>query len=171
MDMEQAVRQYIADFYHKFYRQFYLHAYSIAGRKSDAEVAVQQAFLAVCKAPEELMSKGNPIRWMEKTIENTALHIVRERRYTAALFSSLEELAPDQRPSAPTDGSLELIDFCQSVVTRDELEFFLRIAEGHSTFADEANRLGIKLSACYKRFEHTREKLRKALEKYHKNDQ
>lgn len=108
---------------------------------------------------------------MEKTIENTALHIVRERRYTAALFSSLEELAPDQRPSTPTDGSLELIDFCQSVVTRDELEFFLRIAEGHSTFADEANRLGIKLSACYKRFERTREKLRKALEEYHKNDQ
>lgn len=160
--------QFIANLYRENYRALYLHAYSMLGQRPEAEVALQEAFLAACKNPEEFMRKENPITWMEKVIENMALHILRERRYTTALFSSFEELAPGQEPSTLTDGSFELINFCQSVVAKDELNFFLRIAEGSSTFADEADRLGIKLSTCYKRFERTREKLQKALDEYHK---
>ncbi len=116
------------------------------------------------------MRKENPITWMEKVIEKMALHILRERRYTAALFTSFEEFASGQEPSTLTEGSFELIDFCQSVVTKEELKFFLRIAEGNSMFADEADRLGIKLSTCYKRFERIREKLQKAMDDYNKNE-
>ena len=112
-----------------------------------------------------------PLRWMEKTIENVALHILREQKYTAALFLSFEELAPGQEPSALVGSNFELIEFCLSVVTKDELELFLRIAEGSSTFANEADKLGIKLAACYKRVERIREKLQKALVEYNKADQ
>ena len=168
--MTQDSNLFLANFYRENYRTLYLHAYSMLEQRAEAEVALQEAFLAVCKAPEELMTKENPTRWMEKVIENIVLHILRERRYTAALFSSFEELAPGQEPSTLPDGSFELIDFCQSVVTKDELNFFLRIAEGSSTFAEEADRLGIKLATCYKRFERTREKLQKALDEYDKTN-
>ena len=166
--MERSTDQFIANLYRENYRALYLHAYSMLGQRPEAEVALQEAFLAVCKNPEELVRKENPIAWMEKVIENMALHILRERRYTAALFTSFEELAPGQEPSTLTEGSFELIDFCQSVVTKEELKFFLWIAEGSSTFAGEADKLGIKLATCYKRFERIRKKLQKALDDYNK---
>lgn len=159
---------FLDNFYRRNYRSLYLHAYSMLGQRTEAEVALQEAFLVACKKPEEFMRKENPVGWMEKTIENMALHILREQKYTAALFVSFEELAHGQVPSTLVDSRFELIDFCQSVVSKEELRFFLRIAEGSSTFSGEADRLKIKLPACYKRFERIREKLQKALDEYNK---
>lgn len=62
----------------------------------------------------------------------------------------------------------ELLDLCQGAVSKEELGFFLRIAKHESTFPEEAAKQGIKLPACYKRFERIREKLQQALEDYHK---
>lgn len=168
--MDQNTSRFMEDFYRKNYRTLYLHAYSILGRRPEAEAALQEAFLAACKKPEEFMGGGSPVRWMERAIENMALHILREQKYTAALFLSFEELAPGQEPSSLDASRFELIEFCQRVVSNNDLEFFLRIAEGSSTFIEEAERLGIKLSACYKRFERIREKLQKALDEYNKAD-
>ena len=159
---------FISNFYRKNYRSLYLHAYSMLGRRAEAEVALQEAFFAACKDPEGFMSMKYPKRWMEKAVENMALHILREQKYTAALFLPFEELAPGQEPSSLDGSNFELIEFCQNVVTKDELGFFLRIAEGSSTYAVEAERLGIKLPTCYKRFERIREKLQKALDEYNK---
>ena len=167
--MEQNTNLSIAEFYRKNYRGLYLHAYSMLGRQAEAEVAVQEAFLVVCNNPEDFMSKKKPVKWMEKTIENIALHIYRERRYAAELFSSFEELAPNLEPSTSDAHGFELIEFCLTVVTKEEWEFFLRIAGGSSTFYEEAERYGIRLTACYKRFERIRKKLQKALGKYDQN--
>lgn len=167
-DMKQSDRMFIAEYYRKNYHNLYLHAYSMLGCRAKAEVAMQEAFLVVCKKPEEFMAKENPEKWLEKTIENKALHILREEKYTKTLFASFEDLAPGQEPSSLDGNDFELIEFCQSVVSKDELRFFLKIAEGSSTFIDEAERLGIKLTACYKRFERIRDKLQKALGEYNK---
>lgn len=85
-----------------------------------------------------------------------------------AAFLPFEELAPGQEPSTLDGSRYELIAFCQSVVTEERLSFFLRIAEGSSSFVEEAERQGIGLHACYKRFERIREKLQTALDKFHK---
>ena len=167
--MEQRDKLFIAECYRKNYRSLYLHAYSMLGNQVEAEVALQETFLVACKKASEFISKGHPERWLEKTVENKAFQILRERKYTASLFLPFEELAPGQEPSSLDESSFELIDFCQNAVTKDELGFFLRIAEGSSTFLEEANRQGIKLTTCYKRFERAREKLQKALEEYNKN--
>lgn len=167
--MDQSDKLFIAECYRKNYRNLYLHAYSMLGRRAETEVALQETFLVVCKKPKEFISKENPERWLEKTIENVSLHILREQKYTAALFVSFEELAPGQEPSSLDGRDFELIEFCQNAVTKDELGFFLRIAEGSSTFLEEAEKQGIKLTACYKRFERVREKLQKALAEYNKN--
>ena len=166
--MEQSDRLFIAECYRKNYHNLYLHAYSMLGHRTEVEVALQEAFLVACKNKEKFVAMENPERWLEKAIENIALHILREQKYTAALSISFEQLAPGQEPSSLDGNDFELIEFCQSVVSKDELRFFLRIAEGRSTFIDEAKRLGIKLTACYKRFERIREKLQKALDKYNK---
>lgn len=167
--MEQNANLFIAEFYRKNYHSLYLHAYAMLRQKAEAEVAVQEAFLVVCKNPGDFMTKEKPIKWMEKTIENIALHMFREKRYAAKLFSSFEELAPNQEPSALDGHGIELIEFCQTVVTKEEWEFFLRIAGGSSTFYEEAERHGIRLTACYKRFERIRKKIQGAFDEFDKN--
>lgn len=166
--LNQDAKRFIENFYSENYEKLYLHAHSKLKHRPESEVALQEAFLVACKKPEEFMGSENPVRWMEKTIEHVVLHILRERKKTAALFLPFEALAPGQEPSTLDGSSFELIAFCQSVVTKEHLAFFLRIAEGSSSFVEEARRMGIGLHACYKRFERTREKLQTALVEFHK---
>ena len=93
---------------------------------------------------------------------------MREQKYVAALFMSIEELSPSQEPAALEDNSFELIELCQGAVSKEDLGFFFRIAKHESTFLEEAEMQGIRLTTCYKRFERVRKKLQQALENYHK---
>lgn len=166
--MDQNMEQFIESFYFKNYNRLYIHACSLLGRNSEAEVAVQEAFLAACKKPDEFINSQNHIGWLKKAIENEALHILREQKYVAALFVSIEELSPSQEPAALDDNSFELTELCQGAVSKEELGFFFRIAKHESTFLEEAEMQGIRLTTCYKRFERIRKKLQQALEDYHK---
>lgn len=160
--------QFIENFYRENYKRLCLHARAKLKRETEAEVAVQEAFLVACKKSEEFMACEKPLRWMEKTVEFMAMHILRERKKTEALFLPFEGLAPGQEPSTLDGSRYGLIAFCQGVVTKEHLAFFLRIAEGSTTFVEEAERQGISLHACYKRFERIRERLQEALGKFYK---
>ena len=166
--MERNVEQFIENFYRKNYYKLYIHACAILGQGSEAEVAVQEAFLAACKKPDDFINSQSHIGWLKRAVENEALHILREQKYTAALFLSIEELSPEQEPVALDSTSFELMDFCQGAVSKEELDFFLRIAKRESSFQIEAEKQGIGLAACYKRFERIRKKLQQALEEFHK---
>ena len=166
--MDRNIEQFMESFYRKNYNRLYIHACSLLGRSSEAEVAVQEAFLAACKKPDEFINSQNHIGWLKKAVENEALHILREQKYVAALFVSIEELSPSQEPAALDDNSFELTELCQGAVSKEELGFFFRIAKHESTFLEEAEMQGIRLTTCYKRFERIRKKLQQALEDYHK---
>ena len=166
--MNQAVKQFIETFYRKNYYKLYIHACAILGQGSEAEVAVQEAFLAACKKPDDFIHSQSHIGWLKRAVENEALHILREQKYTAALFLSIEEISLGQEPVALDRTSFELMDFCKGVVSKKELDFFLRIAKQESSFQEEAEKQGMRLSACYKRFERIRKKLQQALEEFHK---
>lgn len=166
--MEQSVEQFIEALYQNNYHRLYVHACSMLGRNADAEAAVQEAFLAVCKKADEFIKSENHIGWLKRAVENEALHILREQKYTAAFFLSIEELSAGQEPSALDNTCFELLDLCQDAVSKEDLGFFLRIAKHESTFPEEAAALDIKLPACYKRFERIRKKLQQVLEDYHK---
>ena len=98
--MERSTEQFIENLYRKNYNRLYIHACSMLGRNSDAEVAVQEAFLAACKKADEFIKSENHVGWLKRAVENEALHILREQKYTAALFLSIEELSYGQEPSA-----------------------------------------------------------------------
>ena len=127
------------------------------------------SILGSLQKPNEFINSKSHIGWLKKTVENKALHILREQKYSAALFMSIEELSPSQEPVALEDNSFELTDLFQEVVSREELGFFFRIAKHESTFWEESEMQGIRLTTCYKRFERIREKLQQALEDYHKH--
>lgn len=166
--MDRNAEQFLEDIYRKNYKRLYLHAWSMLGRGPEAEVAVQEAFLAACKKPDEFIGSQNHIGWLKRAVENEARHILREQKYATALFLSIEELSPGQEPLEMNGNDFELAEFCQGVVSKEEFGFFIRIARHESTFQEESIRQGIKLAVCYKRFERIRKKLQQALGDYHK---
>ena len=166
--MERSTEQFIESFYRKNYNKLYIHACSMLGRNSEAEVAVQEAFLAACKKPDDFINSPGHIGWLKRAVENEALHILREQKYTAALFMSIEELSPSQEPATLEDSSFELAELCQRAVSKEDFGFFIRISKHESTFQEEAKRQGIRLTTCYKRFERIRKKLQQTLDDYHK---
>ena len=84
--MERSTGQFVEGFYRKNYRKLYLHACSLLGRGPEAEVAVQEAFLAACKKPDEFINSQSHIGWLKKAVENEALHILREKVRHGTLY-------------------------------------------------------------------------------------
>lgn len=168
MLMDRSAAQFIETLYQANYRRLYMIAYAILGKRTEAEVAVQEAFVVACQQSEDLLLSKNPVGWMKSTVRHRALHILEDQKRTASLFTSLEAIHPGLEPSQLDGDDSELVAFCQSVVSKDEFAFFLRIANGSATFPEEAQRQTIKLAACYKRFERIREKLQQSLSEFYK---
>lgn len=162
--MESREEIFLTNFYYKYHSKFFLHAYAILKDRANAEVAVQEAYLVAWRKIGEVMNYENPVTWMKRVIEHTSLHILRELGRTKAVLLPLEELAPSSEPITMEQGDFELREHCLQVISKDEFNFFLRIAYGQSSFVAESEQLGITIKACYKRFERIRTKLQKALE-------
>lgn len=166
--MAQNINQFLEGFYRKNYQMLYAYAFSILKHHMDAEVAVQEAFAAACETPKDLIHSENPIGWMKKTVRYRALRILDDRKRTAALILALKTLAPDVDFSTGYGEDAELISLCHSVVSKDEFDFFWRLANGAATFREESERLGLELPACYKKFERIRDQLQRAVGKFYK---
>lgn len=166
--MTQDVRLWIEGFYRENYPKLYAYAYSILRHQMDAEAAVQEAFAVACEAPAALLHSENPIGWMKKTVRHRALRIIDERRRTDALLVALKALAPKAEDTGQERDGVELLLLSRSVVSKEEFDFFLRIANGATTVLEESQRLGIKPPACYKRFGRIRDRLQQAIGEYYK---
>lgn len=166
--MTQDIRLWIEGFYRENYQKLYAYAYSILGHQMDAEAAVQEAFAVACEGPAALLHSENPIGWMKKTVRHRALRIIDERRRTDALLVALKALAPRVEDTGQERDGVELLLLSRSVVSKEEFDFFLRIANGATTVLEESQRLGLKLPACYKRFERIRDRLQQAIGEYYK---
>ena len=167
--MTQDIRLWIEVFYRENYKKFYTYAYSILRHQMDAEAAVQEAFAVACEVPEALLHSENPVGWMKKTVRHRALRIIDERRRTDTLLLALKALAPEAGHTGQEWDGVELLMFSQSIVSKEELDFFLRITTGATTVLEESIQLGIKLPTCYKRFERIRDKLQRAIGEYYKH--
>ena len=154
---------FLTNFYHNYHGKVFLHAYAILKDRSNAEVAVQEAYLVAWRKIDEFMNHENPLAWMKRVIEHTSLHILRELGRTKAVLIPLEELTPNKEPTTIEHSDFELREQCLQIISKEEFYFFLRIASGQTTFIEESERLGINLSTCYKRFERIRVKLQRAL--------
>lgn len=168
--MTHDISSFIEKFYCKHYKKLYTYAFSILRHRMDAEAAVQEAFAAACESPAELMNSENPVGWMKKAVKFRALQLLDERKHTDALLLTLTSLNPGVNLSAQDGADTELELLCQAIVSKDEFDFFLRLALGATTFIEESKRLHIKLPACYKRFERIRDKLQRSIGKYYKHE-
>ena len=166
--MTQDICLWIEDFYRENYQKLYTYAYSILRDQMDAEAAVQEAFAVACEEPAALIHSENPIGWISKAVKYRALQLLDERKRTDTLLLTLTALTPSLELATWDDTDVELRSLCQSIVSKAEFDFFLRLALDTTTFIEESQKLHIKLPTCYKRFERIRDKLQRGIGKYYK---
>jgi RNA polymerase sigma-70 factor (ECF subfamily) len=154
----------LSEFYHENHSKLFIHACAILRQRSLAEIAVQEAYRIACQNFDRMSKSENPVGWMKKVVEHTALHILRDQKRNKTLFLPLEKLSPGKEPVAPSQSAIELKERCLEAVSQEDFDFFMRIAVNGYSFIEEADRLGISLGACYKRFERIRTKLKKAIQ-------
>jgi RNA polymerase sigma factor (sigma-70 family) len=129
--------------------------YAIAHRMlldaSEAEDAVQEAFLRACRSPRLLFFSPN-FPWLYRITLNVCLEFLRSRRRRPVTSSQLEELASSHRHRTDDviDARRDLEALCESADGRD-----LEILVSHFVLGCDqteiANQLGISRRAVVKR--------------------
>lgn len=132
-------------------RVLYAIAHRVLLDSSEAEDAVQEAFLRACQSPRLLFFAPN-FPWLYRITLNVCLEFLRSRRRRPVTSSQLEELASSHRhrPDDVIDARRDLEALCDSADGRD-----LEILVSHFVLGCDqteiANQLGISRRAVVKR--------------------
>ena len=159
--MEQKQSSRIEQLYKQYYKQLVTYAYRYLEDWGAANEAVQETFHDVCLHPERLLSSVQPLAWLKKACRFVCLGMLRKRSIDTATLLSLETM--NEKDLSPVyDRALEdaLLELSE-IVTEEDRELLYRIFVSCEPYESVAQSLGIKVSACYKRTERLREKIRK----------
>lgn len=132
-------------------RVLYAIAHRVLLDASEAEDAVQEAFLRACRSPRLLFFRPN-FPWLYRITLNVCVEFLRSRRRRPVSTAQLEELAASQRhrPDEVIDARRGLEALCDSADGRD-LEILLSHFVLGCDQGEIANQLGISRRAVVKR--------------------
>ena len=133
---------------------------SVLRNRDAAEEAVQETFRIACARADRLAASENPGGWLMNTLKNT-LH--NRTRFLARLHRALPTVPLEEAlvPGADAPGDLDLT--ISTLLTAEEYRLYRRLIADGDSVRRVAEELGISVSACKKRAQRIREKLREAL--------
>ena len=160
--MNTVQENFIARLYRDHYLLLYRYALAILRDREAAEDAVQQVFELTCQKAEELPELINPRAWLMGVLKNVLRNMERKRQTQAR---HLEELGPEtEQLPGNRAGPEENVDYMRPPqVSPEDFELFKAVTVYGYTCAEVARRYHISESACYKRIQRTRQKLKKAI--------
>lgn len=152
-------RQFIEELYMSMYSSMLYYAQNALGDRRLAEEAVQDAFRIAVAKPDSLAESPNPQGWMFLTLKNVIGNIRQSKAYLS------ETLLPLYLPSRSSDHKDKelILALAQFLGEEDFLLVSMVALEGH-TLIEAAEKLGISVSACRKRFSRAKGKLKKFFE-------
>lgn len=125
-----------------------------------AEEAVQETFRVACARADRLALSENPAGWLMNTLKNI-LH--NRRRFFARLHRALPLVPFDEAAVSEAVPPEELELTISSLLTPEEYRLYRLVIVDGEPVRRAAGALGISVSACKKRVQRIREKLREAL--------
>lgn len=154
--------------YQMQYQKMLLLAAKILSNLPQADEAVQDAFLEAWIHIDKLLEQEKPELWLQKTVKNKTLHILRERARNMKWLISLDDsfgqefiAAPDRLEHIESDGLEKTRQKIAQALTREEYTLLRRIALEQASYRIAAEEAGISIGACYKKVQRIRKKLKK----------
>lgn len=140
-----------------------LHVYACCSLESEAlaEEAVQETFRIACQKPEQLCESANPRGWLVQTLKYT-IHSMQNTR--AADRRMVEKYLMIQlRETSISEDQIKLGVLYENVADTEAFKLLAEMAIEGRSYLEMANSRGISASACKKRVQRAREKLREKM--------
>lgn len=163
---------FFIELYQKQYKKMFLYAFSILSNPSQADEAVQDAFVDAWIHIDKLLELEKPELWLQKVVKNKTLHILRERSRNLKWLVSLDDSFDQELPSTSdllehieSDGLEKIEQKIVQALTDEEYALLRRIALDQVSYRTAAEENGLSIDACYKKIQRIRQKLKKIFPK------
>ncbi|WP_245368292.1 RNA polymerase sigma factor [Paenibacillus silagei] len=153
-----------------YQQRIYLYCYRLLNNKEDAEDAVQDILIKAYQNIGQYKPQADFTSWLYKIAYHHCLNLLRRQKFQQQVRKllrqevtekSAEQIAQNRLFSEPVSAALGKLD------VEDRNLLILRIYEDKS-FAEISEILGVSTATVRKRYERTREKLKKAIERKEK---
>lgn len=166
--------QFFIHFYEKQFPQMWNYALSILGNPDITDEAVQDAFVEALLKIDYLMTMEKPEWWLRKTVRNKAHHLLRDkaRELRRLVYLDVEDVA-----DIPGTDELEKVDERESdnvaglkrqiskALTQEDLQLLILFLRMNTTYERLAQESGLSITACQKRIQRIRKRLKKYFSK------
>ncbi|MDO4566692.1 MAG: sigma-70 family RNA polymerase sigma factor [Oscillospiraceae bacterium] len=122
-----------------------------------AQDVVQETFLVAQMKLDDVMQSPSPVGWLYNTLKNIIGDTYRKRRRLLDMCVSLNDT------DAPVRDTVSVRTSYHGIIGKEELELLIWIYCEGLTYDDAAHRLGISLSACKKRVQRAKERMKQAI--------
>ena len=155
--MTQEQRSFLEALYKENFRKLYYYGFAILKEQTITENLINDTFLVAVQKIDTLMTHENPAGWLICALKNHIKHY----RYICA--QSPQMIPLDQvEEYLHSDEELHFSDL-EGTLTEKECAFFRIYYDLGCSHKAVAELLGISVSACYKRLERIRTKIKRNL--------
>lgn len=151
----------IEQLYIQLYDKLIVYALSSLDRPELAEEAVQETFRIACQKPQSVCDSPNPPGWIFNTLKYTICNI---KSSQASAKKILEQYILTQVNDVSVSEDRIRIDVLyENVADSDEFQIIKEMAIEKRSHEEMAAKRGITVSACKKRVQRAKDKLRQKL--------
>lgn len=155
-------KHYMEQLYDQMYRKLMLYSLTALHDSNLAEEAVQEVFQIACSKVDDLLICPNPCGWLMNTLKFVIRNMKRRQERTNMLFVPFVAL-DDRLPSVPRDISPETEADCIQVLGVQDYVLLKRVALKELTIREAAEEFGLTETACSKRIQRSKKRLRTCL--------
>lgn len=148
--------------YREYFNELEIYAYALLRDRSNAQVAVQEAFHTACKKIDDFTNSPNQIGWLKLVVKNIARNMMKRKNREKRLVMPLADLLDEPGASGPHD--FEFWEHCKALLSPEEFDLIKSIIIDNVSYIQKAEELNITMWACYKRVDRALQKLRRGLE-------
>lgn len=156
--------------YQKQFHKMWLLAISIVNNTALAEEVVQDAFVEVLLHIDYIQTVDRPDYWLQKTVRNKCLHVLREYAKNAKRLIDLEasELIDESvdkefKTIEESDSLSNIKELIAKTLKPDEFYLLKRIAMEGISYKIVSEETGLSIGNCQKRMQRIRKKLREVI--------
>lgn len=157
MKTEAQFDLYIEKLYEEMFHLLFEYALSSLGDTGFAEEAVQDTFAVACAKPGSLMSSRNPKGWLMNTLK----YVIRNIQKTRSRFYSFLAALPQLEKSIGKD---DFDVMYSDLLSPEDFALLKLVILQKYTMLEASTELGISVSACKKRLQRMKKKLKQILE-------
>lgn len=151
-------RRKIEELYLEMFDMLLTYASASLEEPALAEEAVQETFQVACQKPMQLLSSENPKGWLVNTLKYTICNMKRRRDSARQLLAKY--LISQTKDIAISEDNLRLDLMYENIAETDEFQILRQMAIEGKSHLEMATERGISISACKKRVQRAKEKLK-----------